>query len=565
MLLALDGVRQVDKDTLGSIVFSQADFTRVVVPRLGIFIGEAGPFVLMIDDAHLLRSCAAIRILRTVVDHLPEGACIALAGRGEPDLPIARWRANRDVIELRHDDLAMAVQEGKALLRAADAGLAPVDAARLMELTEGWPAGLYLGALAARERGGLDLERFGGDDEIVGEYFIDEVLRGLDDDRADFLLRSSVLERLSAAKCDEILDREGSAAVLDHLVRSNRFVVPIGRTGEWYRYHHMFRDLLLAELRRRDPRREVEISLRASGWWEDHGDAEAAIRYARAAGDVDRAAALIWRSVPLYVGTGRTATIARWLEPFTFEAIASSPELTLAAAWAAFTSGATADMVRWLAVSRDHPGDAVLADGAPVEAAVALVSAHVAERGSTAAREDATTARERYPEGPWRAQAFFVEGIASRLNGEPDRARELLNDARTRASVFLPVTEAHAMTQLALLRAEDGSWDEAERLVDEAIRIVDTYGLGERPAVSEIFGAAARIDARHGTRRREGPGEARRVARVDAGRGRAVRRHRRARAARARARGGGRGRRGARRARRGAVARRGVPGRWAAP
>ena len=279
VLLALDGVRQVDKDTLGSIVFSQADFTRVVVPRLGVLIGDAGPFVLMIDDAHLLRSRAAIRILRTVVDHLPEGACIALAGRGQPDLPIARWRANRDVTELRHDDLAMAVQEGKALLRAADAGLASVDAARLVELTEGWPAGLYLGALAAREHGGLDLERFGGDDEIVGEYFIDEVLRGLDDDRADFLLRTSVLERLSATKCDEILEREGSATVLDHLVRSNRFVVPIGRTGEWYRYHHMFRDLLLAELRRRDSRREVEINLRASGWWEDHGDAEAAIRY----------------------------------------------------------------------------------------------------------------------------------------------------------------------------------------------------------------------------------------------------------------------------------------------
>ena len=150
LLLALEAVHPITADDFASIVFSQADLAGVVVPRLAVFVADAGPFVLVVDDAHVLRSRAALQILRAVVEHLPAGACVALAGRGEPALPIARWRASRDVVDLHLVDLTMSKDEGVALLRAADSGLGPADASRLVEITEGWPAGLYLSALRGR-------------------------------------------------------------------------------------------------------------------------------------------------------------------------------------------------------------------------------------------------------------------------------------------------------------------------------------------------------------------------------------------------------------------------------
>ncbi len=177
---------------------------------------------------------------------------------------------------------------------------------------------MYLAALslqASRDPGGAAFE-YSGNDRFVGEYLRDELLRSLDDDVVAFLLQTSVLERLSGSLCDAVLDRAGSARVLDDLAASNLMILRLDRHGEWYRYHHLLRDLLADELRRRNPELEGTLNRRASLWCEDVGDPDAAIRYAFAAGDGRARRDLIWQSLPVFVGTGRSSVIGQWLASF---------------------------------------------------------------------------------------------------------------------------------------------------------------------------------------------------------------------------------------------------------
>ncbi len=163
----------------------------------------------------------------------------------------------------------------------------------------------------------------------MADYLHDEALRAFPDRLRDFMIRSSVLDRLSARVCDAVLESADSAQRLDELESSNLFLVPLDRRGEWYRYHHLFRDMLQGELHRLDPTIETALHTRASTWWEEHGDIDGALHHARAADDIDRMAALIWCNGPGYLSRGRTATVTRWLAPFTPDEVAAHPPLAL--------------------------------------------------------------------------------------------------------------------------------------------------------------------------------------------------------------------------------------------
>ena len=167
--------------------------------------------------------------------------------------------------------------------------------AELHDRTEGWPAGLYLAALYLREGGPLvsAAVSFGGDDRLVSEYMESEFLSRISRRQRAFLTRTAVLERMCGPLCDAVLDVAGSAAILADLAGSNVLLVPLDRRGEWYRYHHLFRDMLLAELRRREPALMPVLRRRAAGWCLDNGLPEAALEYSMAAADVDGAARLV--------------------------------------------------------------------------------------------------------------------------------------------------------------------------------------------------------------------------------------------------------------------------------
>ncbi len=253
---ALDAVQPVGGRVFEALASPSSSVPGSVVPRLGsAFWSMTMPVVLVLDDVHLLHNRECRDALSVLADCVPPGSRLVLAGHGEPPLRVARLRAEGRVTEIGAGDLMLSRQEAASLLRAADVILGEDDVVALHQRTEGWPAGLYLAALYLREGGplGTAAVSFGGDDRLVSEYMESEFLARISSRQRVFLTRTAVLERMCGPVCEAVLERPGAAATLADLARSNLLLVPLDRRGRWYRYHHLFRDMLLAELERLEP------------------------------------------------------------------------------------------------------------------------------------------------------------------------------------------------------------------------------------------------------------------------------------------------------------------------
>ena len=290
---ALDALQPVGGRVFEALASPVSSVPGSVVPRLGsAFWSMTAPVVLVLDDVHLLHNRECRDALSVLADHVPHGSRLVLAGQDEPPLRIARLRAEGRVLEIGPGDLMLSRQEAAALLRSADVMLSEEDVAALHQRTEGWPAGLYLAALYLREGGALGTAAvsFGGDDRLVSEYMESEFLERISRRDRVFLTRTAVLERMSGPLCEAVLDLPGSAATLADLARSNLLLVPLDRRGQWYRYHHLFRDMLLAELERGQPDLMPVLRRRAADWCQRNDLPEEALEYSIAAGDVDTVA-----------------------------------------------------------------------------------------------------------------------------------------------------------------------------------------------------------------------------------------------------------------------------------
>ena len=248
-----------------------------------------GPFVLVLDDLHRVRSPEALGALATLAELLPDGAQLVLASREEPALPIGRLRAQGKLVDVRARDLAMTRGEATRMLRLAGLDLTPEDVLLLVRQTEGWPVGLYLAALSLA--GSPDphraVARYGGDDRFAADYLRDELLARLEPERLELLRCASVLDVLTGPLCDAVLGRTGSGDVLRRLSRSNALVSAVDSTDVTYRCHPMLARMLRAELRRADPVLERELHGRASAWYAAEGDLDRAIAHAIEGGDAD--------------------------------------------------------------------------------------------------------------------------------------------------------------------------------------------------------------------------------------------------------------------------------------
>ena len=258
---ALDAVQPVGRRVFDALATAASSVPGSVVPRLGAaFASMTVPVVLVLDDVHLLENREGRDALSILAEHVPPGSRLVLAGRAAPPLRVARLRAEGRLLEVGPADLALTRPEAAALLREAGLALGPGEVAALHQRTEGWPAGLYLAALhlAAqhlREGGSLGTAAvsFGGDDRLVSEYIRAEFLATISRRHREFLTRTAMLEQMSGPLCEAVLELPGAAAILAELARSNLLLVPLDRRGVWYRYHHLFRDMLLAELERAEP------------------------------------------------------------------------------------------------------------------------------------------------------------------------------------------------------------------------------------------------------------------------------------------------------------------------
>jgi LuxR family transcriptional regulator, maltose regulon positive regulatory protein len=290
---ALDAVQPVGGPVFGALACSAGSVSGSVVPRLGsAFASMTVPVVLVLDDVQLLRNRECRSALSVLADHVPKGSRLVLAGRAGPPLRVARLRAEGRITEFGPADLSLTRGEAAALLGATGVGLDEADLAELYRRTEGWPAGLYLAALAIRAGGSLPgaASSFDGADRFITEYVESEFLARISVRDREFLTRTAVLERMSGPLCEAVLGRPGAAAALDALAGSNLLLVPLDRRGHWYRYHHLFRDMLLAELEHTEPGLVPVLRRRAATWYLRHDRPAEALEYSMAAGDGEQGA-----------------------------------------------------------------------------------------------------------------------------------------------------------------------------------------------------------------------------------------------------------------------------------
>jgi ATP/maltotriose-dependent transcriptional regulator MalT len=301
---------------------------------------DPGPdeVLLVLDDYHLVDSGPVHESVALLLENLPPGLAVVVSGRADPPLPLARLRARGQLAELRAADLRFTDQEAAALLgEAAGPGLPGPAVAALTARTEGWAAGLQLAGLSLR--GHADpagfAAAFSGSHRFVLDYLADEVLDGQPGPVRAFLLETSVLARLSGELCDAVTGRADSQAMLEQVERAGLFVVPLDEVRGWWRYHHLFADLLRARLQAEGPGRVQALHRAAAAWCEEHDLADDAVRHALAAGDPEWAARLVERHVETLLGRGEGVTLRRWLSALPAQAVRDRPRLCLAQAYGA--------------------------------------------------------------------------------------------------------------------------------------------------------------------------------------------------------------------------------------
>jgi LuxR family maltose regulon positive regulatory protein len=307
--------------------------------------------VVVLDDLHVLRAPEVLDGLALLVERLPPRVRLVLATRADPDVPLARLRSRGELGEVRADDLRFTGEEVTTYLAAqVGAVLDPQQVATLAERTEGWPAALQLAALSLRGREDVAgfVADFSGNDRHVVDFLVEEVLRRQPDEVRAFLLRTSVLGRLTGPLCDAVTGGRDGAAVLERLERDNVLLVPLDDRRRWYRYHHLFADVLRARLEREHPEDVAELHRRAARWWERHDAPAEAVEHALAAGDGDLAGALVEAAVPALRAGRQEATLRRWLEALPEPAIAARPGLGVAYAGMLLVHGEVAGVERRL-------------------------------------------------------------------------------------------------------------------------------------------------------------------------------------------------------------------------
>jgi LuxR family maltose regulon positive regulatory protein len=288
--------------------------------------------VLVLDDYHLVDAREVHDRMAFLIEHLPPRIQLVIATRADPPLPLPRLRARGDLVEVRADDLRFTAEEAAAYLgEAMGTGLTADDVAALETRTEGWIAALQLAALSMRGRDDVAgfIAGFAGDDRYIVDYLVEEVLERQPDDVRTFLLQTSILSRLNGSLCDVVVGREGGRAMLEALDRANLFLVPLDDRRHWYRYHHLFADVLRARLLDEQPEQLPDLHRRASGWYEVNGEPSEAIHHALAGGDAQRAADLVEAAMPAVRQERQETTLRHWLEALPDEVMRERPVLSV--------------------------------------------------------------------------------------------------------------------------------------------------------------------------------------------------------------------------------------------
>ena len=314
----------------------------VLTTLLNELAAAPGEVWLVLDDYHLVDSHDVRDGIIFLLEHLPTHVHVVLSTRADPDLPLARWRVRGELVEIRAADLRFTSDEAARYLNEATGlHLAAGDIAILEERTEGWIAALQLAALSLQQSEDASgfIARFAGNDRYIVDYLVEEVLAHQSEPVREFLLRTAVLERLKGPLCDALTGRDDGSQMLTTLQRANLFLVALDDQREWYRYHHLFADVLRARLLAEQPDLVLQLHQRASRWYERHDLAEEAIRHALEARDFDRAAYLMELAVPAIRRHRQEAILLGWMKALPDETVRRSPVLSVFFGYMLMVSG----------------------------------------------------------------------------------------------------------------------------------------------------------------------------------------------------------------------------------
>ncbi len=474
-----------------------SDVLRDVLPA---FVNELtssrDPVVLVLDDYHLITSAQVHTSVATLLDRCPPQLHLVLITRADPPLQLSRLRVRGDLAELRAEQLRFSADEAMEFFNERlETKLSERDVHRLLARTEGWAAGLQFAALRLRDRADPSafIERFTGADWHIVSYLGEEVLASQPPRVREFLLLTSVLNRMCAPLCDALTGRADGAELINDIHRANLFLIPLDDERRWFRYHHLFGGLLRHELIRTAPEQPPALHKRAAQWYADNGDAAEAIGHAVAAGDNSLSRLLVathWRQ---HFNAGQLETVRRWLDALPAELVAADASLSAARVWIALDTGRLEEAAAAL--------DAAESSGQPDTQLMVLRALHMYKAG------DVGGAAGRLQEISPSADDLFIatvhrliQGISSMWLGDAGRARELLAEAARRAQGDdNRLAYIYAQGCQALMAANRGDLALADSLVLDAQSAVaettsDLHFVAMFPRLAEARLAAQRAD-----------------------------------------------------------------------
>jgi LuxR family maltose regulon positive regulatory protein len=454
-------------------------------------------FVLVLDDYHVIDAKPVDMALTYLVEHLPPQMHLVIATREDPQLPLARLRAQGQLTELRAADLRFTASEASAFLsQVMGLSLSAEDIAALEEHTEGWIAGLQLAALSMQGHQDVAgfIQAFAGDDRYIVDYLVEEVLERQPAPVRSFLLQTSILDRLHGPLCDAVTGQEGGNARLEALERGNFFVVPLDDKRHWYRYHHLFAEVLSAHVLGEQPDQVATLHRRASEWYEQHGSVADAISHALAAGDFGRAADLVELAVPAMGRNRQEAMVLGWLKTLPDELVRARPVLSVHYAGALLLNGEfegvetrLRDAEQWLDTKTDMGASSALTSSAEMvvvdeeefrglagsiamyRAAIAMALGDVANTMKYARR-----ALDLIPEDDyhWRGAAAGFLGLAYWTSGDLEAAHRSYAECMALVQRAGYISDAIGCSiALADIRISQGRLREAMRTYERGLQL----------------------------------------------------------------------------------------------
>ena len=517
---ALDRVRPGVADRIGPLLGppTPASFE----PLVTALINELAPrpdgdeVLLVLDDYHMIGAQPVHATVDFLLDHRPDNLQLIVASRSDPPLALARLRARGQLAEVRAAELRFTDGEAAALLRQVadvpELALPDAAAAALTARTEGWAAGLQLAALSLRGQADVAgfVAAFTGSHRYVLDFLAEEVLDRQGDELRAFLLETSVLERMSGPLCDAVTGRVGSQHLLERIERAGLFLVPLDEVRGWWRYHHLFADLLRARLQAQHPGRVPALHRAAATWHEQQGLADDAIRHALAAGETAWAARLIEQHFDvLYYGRGEGATVQGWLAELPDDLVRSRPRLLLAQTALAADDGYVEEAASLLdaaerrsAGAADEPFEPSAGRGASllvnIPAGIALFRARLAglrgDAEGTAASASRAMAEIREGEQMPDAISRWYMGMAAWLHGLLPEAERALASSIAQMRVggpgFLATRVSHCLGQV---QSAQGRLDAAVWTCQHALEITAVPGQPTVPAAGAAHVGLAEV------------------------------------------------------------------------